>query len=165
MVNSSDHVKSPVRDPPPHLMGNSIFGIPTLELSEELTPVFKPIYEDELPESIHIAPYHSNLIPGSLAFHRINKMAAKAEIIKALDLEYNFLWHNKLKVSAELTHTILKKTRIHKVIFQFEDFIENFRVVHDFENIKGVAPNLDVLTSIGKKLIQFREEAADYLVE
>ena len=37
--------------------------------------------------------------------------------------------------------------------------------MHDFEEIKGIAPNPDVLASIGKKLILLREEAGDYLVE
>jgi hypothetical protein len=37
--------------------------------------------------------------------------------------------------------------------------------VHDLEDIKGVAPNLDVLASIWKKLTLLREEAGDYLVE
>ena len=37
--------------------------------------------------------------------------------------------------------------------------------MHDLEDIKGVAPNLDVLTSIGKKFTLLREEAGDYLVE
>ena len=37
--------------------------------------------------------------------------------------------------------------------------------MHNFEDIKGVAPNPDVLTSIGKKLTLLREEAGDYLVE
>ena len=69
------------------------------------------------------------------------------------------------KVSAELTHTILRKPRIHEVIAQLEDFFENFRVVHDFKEIKGISPNPDVLASIGKKLTLLREEAGDYLVE
>ena len=92
-------------------------------------------------------------------------MEAKAQIIKALELGFNHLWHNKLKVSAELTCTILRKPRIHKVILQLEDFFKNFRVVHNFKDIKGVAPNLDVLASIGKKLSLLREEAGDCLVE
>jgi hypothetical protein len=92
-------------------------------------------------------------------------MAAKAQIIKALELGFNHLRRNKLKVSAELTCTILRKPRIHKVIVQLEDFFKNFRVVHDFEDIKGVDPNLDVLASIGKKLTLLNEEAGDYLVE
>ena len=92
-------------------------------------------------------------------------MVAKAQIIKALELGFNHLRSNKLKVSAELTHTILRKPRICEVIVQLEDFFKNFRVVHDFEDIKGVAPNPDVLTSIGKKLTLLREEAGDYLVE
>ena len=165
MVNPSDHVKTPARDSPPHLTGNSIFRVLKLELSEELSTVFKPLYKDERPETLHIVPYRSDLIPGSFAFHHVNQMAAKARIIKALELGFNHLRHNKLKVSAELTHTILKKPRIHEVIAQLEDFFENFRVVHDFEEIKGIAPNLDVLASIGKKLTLLREEVRDYLVE
>ena len=92
-------------------------------------------------------------------------MTAKAQIIIALELGFNHLRCNKLKVSAELTRTILRKPRIHEVIIQLEDFFENFRVVHDFEDTEGVAPNPDVLTSIEKKLTLLREEAGDYLVE
>ena len=165
MVSPSNHVKTPAQDSPPHLTGNSIFGIPKLELFEELSAVSKPVYEDELPETLHIVPYRSDLIPGSFAFRHVNQMAAKARIIKALELGYNHLRHNKLKVSAELTCTILRIPRIHEVIAQLEDFFDNFRVVHDFKDIKGVAPNLDVLASIGKKLTLLREEAGDYLVE
>ena len=143
MVSHSDHVETPAPDSPPHLTGNSIFGVLKLELSEELSAVSKPLYEDKLPETLHIAPYHSDLIPGSFAFCHVNQMAAKAQIIKALELGFNHLRCNKLKVSAELTCTILRKPRIHEVIAQLEDFFENFRVVHDFEEIKGIAPNPD----------------------
>ena len=165
MVSPSDHVETPARDSPSHLMGNSIFGIPKLELSKELSAVSKPVYDDELPETLHIAPYHSNIIPGLFCFCHINQMAAKVQIIKALELGVNHLRCNKLKVSAELTHTVLRKPRIHEVIVQLEDFFEDFRVVHDFEDIKCVALNLDVLASIGNKLTLLREEAGDYLVE
>ena len=65
----------------------------------------------------------------------------KAQIIKALELGFN------------------------EVILQSEDFFEIFRVVHNVEDFKGVAPNPDVLASIGKKLTLLREEAGDYLVE
>ena len=92
-------------------------------------------------------------------------MAAKGRIIKALYLEYIHLRRSKLKVSAELTRATLRKPRIHEVILQLEQFFQNFRVAHDFEEIKGVAPNRDVLASIGKKLTLLREEAGDYLVE
>ena len=37
MVNPSDHVETPDRDSPPYLMGKSVFGVPKLELSEELS--------------------------------------------------------------------------------------------------------------------------------
>ena len=78
MVNPSDHVETPARDSHPHLMGKSVFGVPKLELSEELSAVSKPLYEDELPETLHSAPYRSDLIPGSFAFCHVNQMAAKA---------------------------------------------------------------------------------------
>ena len=146
-------------------MNNSIFGIPRLKHPKELSSISKPIFKDELLENIHTMPYHSNLIPGSFAFCHVSQMTAKSWIIKALELGFNHLQCNKLKVSAELTCTILRKPRIHKVIFQLEDFFENFRVVHDFKDIKGVAPNLDVLASIGKNLTLLREEVGDYLVE
>ena len=64
MVSPSDHVETPVQDSPPHLTGNSIFGIPKLELSKELSTISKPVYKDELLETLHIAPYLSDLIPG-----------------------------------------------------------------------------------------------------
>jgi hypothetical protein len=54
MVNPSNHVETPAQDSPPHLMGNSIFGIPRLELSEELSAVSKPVYKDELLENVQI---------------------------------------------------------------------------------------------------------------
>ena len=147
MVNPFDHVEIPAWDSPPHLTGNSISEIPRLELSKELSTISEPVYEDELLENVHIVPYHSNIIPRSFTFCHISQMV------------------DKLKISAELTCTILRKPRIHEVILQLEDFFENFKVVHDFEDIKGVAPNLDVLASIGKKLTLLREEAGDYLVE
>ena len=37
--------------------------------------------------------------------------------------------------------------------------------MHDFEDIKGVASNQDVLAFILKKLTLLREEAGNYLVE
>ena len=151
MFNPSDHIKTPTQDSALHLTGNSIFGIPKLELSEELSTVSKSVYKDKLLENIHIVPYHSNIIPGQFTFRHVNQMAAKAQILKALELGFNHLRHNNLKVSAELTCTILRKPRIHKVIIQLKDFFENFRVVHDFKDIKGVAPNPDMLASIGDR--------------
>ena len=88
MVNPSDHVETPARDSPPHLAGNSIFGIPRLELYKELSPVSKPVYKDKLLENIHIKPYYSNVIPGSSTFCHISQMAANAQIIKALELGF-----------------------------------------------------------------------------
>jgi hypothetical protein len=77
MVNLSDHIESPGQDPPPHCTGNSIFGISMLELSEELFPVSKSVYKDELLENIYKVPYHSNLIPGSFPSTTLIKWQVK----------------------------------------------------------------------------------------
>ena len=164
MVSPTDHVKNPVRDPPPHLTGTSIFNIPKIELSKKLIPISNPIYKDELLENVHTAHYQTDMILGSFASCHVNQMAAKAQIIKALKLGYIYLWHTKLKLSAELTRMILRKPRVHEVILFLENLFERFRVVHDFEEINALAPDPDVLTSLRKKLSQLREEAKDYLV-
>ena len=82
MVSSTDHLENPVRDFPPHLTGTSNFNIPKIELSEELIPVSNPIYKDELPENVHTMHYRTDIIPGSFAFHHVNQMVAKAQIIR-----------------------------------------------------------------------------------
>ena len=46
MVNPSDHVETPAWDSPPRLTGNSIFGVPKLELSDELSAISQPLYEE-----------------------------------------------------------------------------------------------------------------------
>ena len=91
-------------------------------------------------------------------------VAAKAQIIKALELGYIYLWHAKLKLLAELTWMILRKPWVHEFILLLENHFERFRVVHDFEEIKALPPDPDVFTSLRKKLSQLREEARDYLV-
>ena len=107
MVNPSDHVETPARDSPPHLTGKSVFGVPKLELSEELSAISKPLYEDELPETLHITPYRSDLIPGSFAFCHVNQMAAKAQIIKALELGFKHLRRISFSLKYYLTHYYL----------------------------------------------------------
>ena len=164
IIKHIDHVKNPIWNCLPHFMGTSIFYIPKLKLSKDLTPVSSPVYKDELPENVYCVPYQSGLIPGSFTFRNNNRIVAKAQISQALELGYNCLWHNKLTVLAELTSITLKKPRIHEVILLLEYYFENFGVIHDFNEIKDVAPNPDVLTSIRKKLQFLREEVGDCLV-
>jgi hypothetical protein len=59
---------------------------------------------------------------------------------------------------------ILRKPKVHEVILLLENLFERFRVVHNFEEIKALAPDLDVLATLREKLSQLREEARDYLV-
>jgi hypothetical protein len=80
---------------------------------------------------------------------------AKERIIKAQEFAYIYLCCAKLRQPFELTCVILKKPRILEVILLLENL---------FEEIKALAPKPEVLTSIGKKLSNLREEAREYLV-
>jgi hypothetical protein len=147
MVNPTDHVKISVWDPPPHLTEASIFNIPKINLSKELIPVSNPIYEDNLSDNIHSTFYRIDVIPGSFMLHHINQIMSKARIIKALKFRYIHLHCTQLKISTELTHSILKKPRIHKVILLLENLFKRFRVIHDYKGVKALSPDSEVLTS------------------
>jgi len=89
---------------------------------------------------------------------------AKDQIIKAQELAYVYLHHAKLGQTFELTRTILRRPRIFEVISLLENLFEEFRILHDYEEVKALSPKPKVFTSIGKKLSNLREEAQDYLV-
>src|ERR1700683_2241815 len=152
------------RDPPPH-MEDSIFDKPTLEISDDLSPVSSPVFDDEVPDNLSVALYKTDKIPGLFAFRHVNQMQAKSRIITALSLAFAYLRRTKLTQSAELTRSTLKKPRIHEVVLLLENLFEEFRILHDFVEIKAMSPKPEVLVSITKKLSKLREEAQDYLVE
>ena len=77
---------SMARDTPPHLLDDSIFDTPKLEISDELIAVFNPNFEDDIPEHLIPTLLRTENIPGLFALHQVNQMAAKAQIIKALEL-------------------------------------------------------------------------------
>ena len=78
------------RDPPPH-MEDSIFDKPTLEISNDLSPVSSPVFDDEVPENLSVALYRTDKILGLFALRHINQMVAKSQIIKALELAFAYL--------------------------------------------------------------------------
>ena len=65
------------RDPPPHVE-DSIFNKPTLEISDDLSPVSSPVFDDEVPENLSLTLYKTEKIPGLFTFRHINQMAAKS---------------------------------------------------------------------------------------
>src|ERR1700676_642309 len=152
------------RDCPPH-MEDSIFNKPTLEISEELSAISSPVFDDKVPEHLSLCLYKTDKIPGLFALHHVNQMAAKSRIIKALELAFAHLRRSKLTQSAELMRSTLKKPRIHEVILLLENLFEEFRILHDFVAVKALSPKPEILVSITKKLSKLREEAPDYLVE
>ena len=153
-----------VRDPPPH-MDDSIFDRPTLEISEELSAISSLVFDNEVPENLTLSLYKTEKIPGLFTLCHINQIVAKSQIIKALELAFSYLCRLKLMQSAEFTQSTLKKPRIQKVILLLESLFEEFRILHNFVEIKALSPKPDVLASITKKLSKLREEAGDYLVE
>jgi hypothetical protein len=56
--------------------------------------------------------------------------------------------------SAELTRSTLKKPRIYEVVLLLENLFEEFRILHDFVEIKAMSPKPEVLASITKKTLQ-----------
>jgi hypothetical protein len=78
------------RDPPPH-MEDSIFDKPALEISDNLSPVSRPVFDDEVPENLNVALYKTDKIPGLLALRHPNQILAESQIIKALDLAFTYL--------------------------------------------------------------------------
>jgi hypothetical protein len=141
------------RDPPPH-MEDSIFDKATLEISEELSAISSPVFDDEVPENLDLSLYKIEKIAGIFTFHHANQMVAKSQIIKALELAFAYLHQSKLMQSAELTSSTLKKPRIYKVILLLESLFKEFRILHDFVEIKALSPKPKVLTSITKKTLQ-----------
>ena len=59
----------------------------------------------------------------------------------------------------------LNKPRVHEVILLLESLFKEFRILHDYKEVIAVSPKPEVLTSIGKKHSNLREEAQDYLVD
>src|ERR1700692_2129408 len=110
MSESGSHISSAplVKDTPPHLPEDSIFGKPALEISNKLNPVSSPVFEDEVPENINLSLYRTERIPGLFTLCHVNQISAKAQIIKALELAYSYLHQAKLRQSAKLTQTTLK---------------------------------------------------------
>ena len=108
--------------------------------------------------------YHSEEIPGLYALSPCNQMQGKARIIKAIELGFNYLCHLKLKQSVELSRPMLRKPRIFEAILELESLFEEFRILHDFSEVKAATIKLDIFFSLMKKLTRLIEEASDYLL-
>src|ERR1700679_1023119 len=104
MTESASQISSTpmARDLPPH-MEDSIFNKPTLEISEELSAISSPVFNDEVPKNLSLSLYKTDKIPGLFALRHVNQMAAKSQIIKALELGFAYLHQSKLMQSTELT--------------------------------------------------------------
>src|ERR1700679_1040282 len=101
------------RDPPPY-MEDSIFDKPMVEISDDLSPVSSPVFDNVVPDNLSVALYKTNKILGLFALRHVNQIPAKSRIIKALGLAFAYLCRTKLTQSAELTQSTLKKPRIYE---------------------------------------------------
>ena len=84
MTESVSQVSSTpmARDPPSH-MEDSIFNDPALEISDDLSPVSRlvfddEIFDDEVPENLSVALYKTDKLPGLSTLRHVNQMAAKS---------------------------------------------------------------------------------------
>jgi hypothetical protein len=152
------------RDTPPHMMDDSIFEQPKLEIGLELFPISGLIFDGDAPENLRKGLYSTDELPGLYTSQDCNQPQAKARIVRAVELGYDYLRQGKLRKSAELTRSILKRPRFQEVILGLEELFSEFQVLHDFTEIKGISPKECHLSSISKKLSTLRAEAKDYLV-
>jgi hypothetical protein len=51
------------REVPPHMADDSIFGKPDLRISEELSHITKPLYEEYVPEQLNLATIPLRIFP------------------------------------------------------------------------------------------------------
>ena len=79
------------RNAPPHLSEDSIFERPALEISEVLSAISNPVFEDEVPKNLTLSLYKTEKIPGLFTLCHVNQILAKSWIIKALELAYSYL--------------------------------------------------------------------------
>jgi hypothetical protein len=152
------------RDTPPHMADISILEQPKLEIPLELTPISGLIYDRDAPETLQKGLYSTNELPGLYASRDCSQLQAKTRIARAVELGYNYLCRGKLRQDAELIRSILKHPRFQEVIMEVEELFSEFRVLHDFTEVKGISPKEHRLNSISKKLATLRAEVKDYLV-
>ena len=124
-----------VQDLPPHL---PFFNILKLKVSKELTLVTNPIYKDKVLEKLHLSLCQLENLPRLFTLCHINQVAAKDRIIKAQELAYTYLHRTKLRQTVELSCTILRKPGIFEVISFLENLFKEFRILHDYEEVKGL---------------------------
>ena len=59
---------------------------------------------------------------------------------------------------------MLRKPRIFEAILELETLFEEFRILHDFSEVKAATIKLGIFFSLTTKLTCLREEASDYLL-
>jgi len=156
------------RDLPPHLSklpALPVFGKLELSVNPILKPVSKPIYTEEVPDELHEASYSTDEIPGLFALRHCNQMAAKGRIIEALGLGYLYLQRPKLRSSADLSRSVVRKLRVADLLKKLDRLFSEFRIIHDMNEIIAASPNPDSLAEVARGLSALREEVRESLVD
>jgi len=79
------------RDTPPHMVDNPIFEQPKLEIALELFPISGPIFDGDAPENLWKGLYLTDKLLGLYTSWDCNQPQAKARIIRAVELGYDYL--------------------------------------------------------------------------
>jgi hypothetical protein len=139
------------RDMPPHMVDDSIFDQPKLKIPLELIPISGPIFDRDAPETLQTGLYSNDELPGLYASWDCSWPQAKIRIIRAVELGYDYLCQEKLRQSAELTHSILKRPRFQEIIAELKELFSEFQVLHDFMEVNGISLKECYMNSISKK--------------
>jgi hypothetical protein len=146
------------REVPPHMADDSIFRKPDLRISEELSPITKPLYKEDVLEELNLSNYSSEDIPKLFTIRHCNQMPAKARIIKALALGHQYLQRAKLRQSPELTRSTVKKPKINEVLEDLENLFSKLWVLHDSVEVLAASPKPKLITQVERRLTILREE-------
>lgn len=145
------------RDTPPHqnrieLIGNdSIFG-PALTVPDSLISIDQP-YVMEEGENLREGRYKVENLPGVLSPRSFTQMDAKARVVQAVGLGWNYLKRNALIYVADLPRSTTSRPRIHDILNDLDDLLTNARcLVNDAGEIQALAPTATKLKSITSKI-------------
>jgi hypothetical protein len=153
------------RDRPPHLTpDDSIFTVPEFVVTD-LKPIEGPLDDLEITSALDIDLAYPNDVPGLFAPRHCRQDEAKARILGALNLGYEFLKRKGLKKTVDFTRSDLAKPKLVDILRDLEHLMGCVQVAHNATDIVAVRPDATYLGSIPKNLTIVKNEIMDALLE
>jgi hypothetical protein len=140
------------RNRPPHLTpDNSIFAVPEF-IVMDLKPIDGPLDDLEITSALNIDLAYLNNVPWLFAPQHCQQDEAKARILGALNLGYEFLKRKGLKKVVDFTRSDLTKPKLVDILWDLEHLMGCVQVAHNATDIVAVHSDATYLRSIPKNL-------------